>query len=79
VQNILDTTTPAQVGAWVDQAIRDRSWLILVYHEVGTGLPDPTYVVTPANLDAELRLIQSKGIAVRTVDQALDEVVPQLG
>jgi peptidoglycan/xylan/chitin deacetylase (PgdA/CDA1 family) len=79
VQNILDTTTPAQVGAWVDQAVRDRSWLILVYHEVGTGLEDPTYAVTPANLDAELRLIQSKGIAVRTVDQALDEIVPQLG
>jgi hypothetical protein len=34
--------------------------------------------VTPTNLEAELKLIQSKQIAVRTVDQALDEVVPQL-
>ncbi|MFG2043277.1 polysaccharide deacetylase family protein [Dactylosporangium sp. NPDC048998] len=78
VQNILNTTTPAQVGQWIDQAIRDKSWLVLVYHEVSTTAADPTYAVTPANLEAELKLIQSKGIAVRTVDQALDEVVPQL-
>ncbi|WP_432839267.1 polysaccharide deacetylase family protein [Dactylosporangium sp. CA-092794] len=78
VQNILNTTTPAQVGQWIDQAIRDKSWLVLVYHEVSTTAEDPTYAVTPANLEAELKLIQSKSIAVRTVDQALDEVVPQL-
>ncbi|GAA2336784.1 polysaccharide deacetylase family protein [Dactylosporangium salmoneum] len=78
VQNILNTTTPAQVGQWIDQAIRDKSWLVLVYHEVSASAEDPTYAVTPANLEAELKLIQQKGIAVRTVDQALDEVVPQL-
>jgi peptidoglycan/xylan/chitin deacetylase (PgdA/CDA1 family) len=78
VQNILNTTTPAQVGQWVDQAIRDKSWLVLVYHEVSTTAEDPTYAVTPANLDAELKLIQGKGIQVSTLDKALDEVVPQL-
>ncbi|MGI5238175.1 polysaccharide deacetylase family protein [Dactylosporangium sp. CA-139066] len=78
VQNILDTTTPAQVGQWIDQAIRDKSWLVLVYHEVSATAEDPTYAVTPANLEAELKLIQQKGITVATVDKALDEVVPQL-
>ncbi|MFI5910747.1 polysaccharide deacetylase family protein [Dactylosporangium sp. NPDC051541] len=78
VQNILNTTTPAQVGQWIDQAIRDKSWLVLVYHEVSATAEDPTYAVTPANLDKELQLIQSKAITVKTVDQALDEVVPQL-
>jgi peptidoglycan/xylan/chitin deacetylase (PgdA/CDA1 family) len=79
VQNILGTTTPAQVGVWVDQAIRDKTWLVLVYHEVGTTVEDPTYSVTPQNLDAELKLMRDKGITVSTVDQALDAVVPQLG
>jgi peptidoglycan/xylan/chitin deacetylase (PgdA/CDA1 family) len=79
VQNILGTTTPAQVGAWVDQAIRDKSWLVLVYHEVATTVEDPTYSVTPQNLDAELKLMRDKGITVSTVDQALDAVIPQLG
>jgi len=78
VQNILDTMTPAQVGLWVDQALRDKSWLVLVYHEVDATAEDPTYAVTPANLEAELKLIQQKAITVKTVDQALDEVVPQL-
>ena len=40
--------------------------------------PDLTYAVSPAGLEAQLQLIQAKGVAVRTVDQALDEVVPQL-
>jgi len=35
--------------------------------------------MTPQNIDAELELIRDKGIAVSTVDQALDAVVPQLG
>jgi peptidoglycan/xylan/chitin deacetylase (PgdA/CDA1 family) len=78
VQNILDTTTPAQVGQWIDQAIRDKSWLVLVYHEVSAGAEDPTYAVTPANLEAELKLIGQKAITPLTVDKALDEVVPQL-
>lgn len=45
---------------------------------VRTGAEDPTYAVTPANLEAELKLIQRKAITVKTVDQALDEVGPQL-
>jgi peptidoglycan/xylan/chitin deacetylase (PgdA/CDA1 family) len=78
VQNILNTTTPAQVAAWVDQAVLDKSWLVIVYHEVSTTAEDPTYSVTPANLEAELKAIQARAIAVRTVDQALDEIAPQL-
>ena len=30
------------------------------------------------SLDAELQIIQSSGIAVKTVSQALDEMLPQL-
>jgi peptidoglycan/xylan/chitin deacetylase (PgdA/CDA1 family) len=78
VQNILNTTTPDQVGAWVDQAVKDHTWLVLVYHEVDTGLADPTYSVTPANFSTELNLIKAKGVAVHTVDKALDEVQSQL-
>ena len=78
VQNMLYTTTPAQVQAWVNQALADGSWLVLVYHEVGTNNEDPTYSVTPANLDAQLNLIKQSGIMVVTVGQALDEISAQL-
>jgi len=79
VQNILDGTTPAQVAAWVAQAQADKTWLVLVYHAVG---PDPTagvedYNVTIANLEAQLANIKNSGVAVLTVDQALNEIQAQ--
>lgn len=78
VQNITDATTPAQVQTWVNQAIADKSWLVLVYHEVDTNPADSTYAVTPTHLDQELALIKQSGVTVKTVQQALDELVPQL-
>ncbi len=80
VQNIVDATTPAQVAAWVAQAQKDKTWLVLVYHIVSA---DPAansedYSVTPANLETELQNMQQSGIAVQTVDQALNEIAPQL-
>ncbi len=77
VQNITNTTTPAQVQAWVNQAIAQKTWLVLVYHEVDTNPEDPTYAVTPANLDAELNLIKQSGATVKTMDAALDEISSQ--
>ncbi len=77
VQNITNTTTPAQVKAWVDRAIADGTWLVLVYHEVTASAADPTYAVTPANLDLELNYIKQSGISVQTVQQALNEIKAQ--
>jgi peptidoglycan/xylan/chitin deacetylase (PgdA/CDA1 family) len=78
VQNILNTTTPSEVQGWVNQAAATNTWLVIVYHEVDTAAEDPTYAVTPANLDLELNIIKQSGITVKTVDQALDEITPQL-
>ena len=81
VQNVFNTTTPAQVQAWVDQANQQHTWLVLVYHEVATVPTDPTdvqYDTQPSDLDAELSYIKSSGIAVETTQQAISEVVPQL-
>jgi peptidoglycan/xylan/chitin deacetylase (PgdA/CDA1 family) len=80
VQNILDGTTNAQVAAWIAQAQADKTWLVLVYHAVG---PDPSpaqedYSVTVAKLDAQLAQIKNSGISVQTVEQALNEILPQL-
>ncbi|MDB5178502.1 MAG: hypothetical protein JWN01_445 [Patescibacteria group bacterium] len=82
VQNIYASTTPAQVQAWVNQAARDKTWLILVYHEVGATPIDPTdtdYLTKPADLDAELQIIKNSGLGVLTIAQAIKEVLPQVG
>jgi peptidoglycan/xylan/chitin deacetylase (PgdA/CDA1 family) len=78
VQNITNTTTPADVQGWVNQAIANKTWLVIVYHEVTTTAADPTYSVTPANLDSELNVIKQSGATVKTVDGALAELKTQL-
>lgn len=78
VQNITNATTPADVQNWVNQAIANKTWLVIVYHEVSTSPNDPTYAVTPANLDAELNIIKQSGVTVKTLEQALAEITPQL-
>lgn len=78
VQNIESTTTPADVQNWVNQAIANKTWLVIVYHEVSTTPEDAQYSVTPANLDAELNIVKQSGVTVKTMDKALDEVTAQL-
>jgi peptidoglycan/xylan/chitin deacetylase (PgdA/CDA1 family) len=79
VQNMTNTTTAEQVKAWVDEAIANKMWLVIVYHEVTSGTPaaDATYAVTSTDLDAQLAYIKQTGVAVVTVSQALDEIAPQ--
>ncbi len=81
VQDVYNTTTPAQVEAWVNQANTQHSWLILVYHEIAVTPSDPTdvqYDTQPSDLDAELNYIKQSGIGVDTSAQAIQEILPQL-
>lgn len=75
VQNILDTTTAAQVKAWVDQAQLDKTWLVLVYHRIANN-PGP-YDATIANFDAQMKVIKTSGIVVQTMQASLAEVRAQ--
>jgi len=77
VQNINTVTTPAQVAAWVTKAQADKTWLVLVYHDVTSNTSGSDYAVTPTNLDTELANIKASGIPVKTISQALNEVTIQ--
>jgi peptidoglycan/xylan/chitin deacetylase (PgdA/CDA1 family) len=77
VQNITNTTTPTDVQAWVSKALAEKTWLVIVYHEVDTAPADTTYAVTPTNLDLELNAIKQSSITVKTVEQALNEIAIQ--
>jgi peptidoglycan/xylan/chitin deacetylase (PgdA/CDA1 family) len=81
VQNVFNTTTPAQVQAWINQAAADRSWLILVYHVIAVSPADPTdtqYTTQPPDLDAEMAEVKNSGLGVVTVNRAVNEITPQL-
>ncbi len=78
VQNVVSSTTPAEVQGWVQTAITTKTWLVLVYHQVDTNPAAGDYNTYPVDLDAELSGIQASGVKVDTVAQALAELTPQL-
>lgn len=76
VQNILNTTTPADVAGWVKQAQLDKTWLILVYHNV---IASPgTYDSSIVNFSSEMKSLAASNVPVLTVSRALAEINSQL-
>jgi peptidoglycan/xylan/chitin deacetylase (PgdA/CDA1 family) len=78
VQNVVSTTPPTDVARWVAQAVADRSWLVLVYHEVDLRPNDATYAVPPTEFNQHLAAIVAAGPAVLTINEALDVITPQM-
>jgi peptidoglycan/xylan/chitin deacetylase (PgdA/CDA1 family) len=77
VQNLHSDTTLAEFQSWVDKAKATNTWLVLVYHQVDPNATD-TYNTYPADFNAQLNVIKTSGVPVRTINQALDELIPQL-
>ncbi len=75
VQNILNTTTAAQVAAWIAQAKAENTWLVLVYHRVAN---DPGPYDSYINVfEQHIQTILSSGITVKTLTDAYNEVSVQ--
>lgn len=80
VQNMLNTTTEAEVRTWLAEAAANNAWLVLVYHEISDAPvdPDPTYSTGTVNFDAQLNAIKQSNLPVVTVETALAELKAQL-
>jgi peptidoglycan/xylan/chitin deacetylase (PgdA/CDA1 family) len=76
VQNIRLTTTVDDVRAWIEQAAREKTWLVLVYHQLNEA--GDFWSVTPRNFERQLWEIEQSGIHTATIGQALAEIRPQL-
>ena len=71
VQSVTSVTTPAQVKAWVETAILNRQWLILVYHDIQPALnPNYEYTTTISDFTEMADVIKSSGVSVSSVRQA---------
>jgi peptidoglycan/xylan/chitin deacetylase (PgdA/CDA1 family) len=77
VQNMLSTTTLAELQGWVDHAKATNTWLVLVYHRIAPSDAGP-YDTPQANFTPQIQAIVNSGITVKTYDAALDELTPQL-
>lgn len=76
-QNATNKTSPATVLGWVDTAIKDKTWLVLVYHDIAAS-GTSTFTNTPEHLQKVLDGLVERKVHVVTVDDALSEVVPQM-
>lgn len=71
----------AQVQGWINAAIAQKAWLILVYHEVATTPAEPDdalYTTQPTDFNAEMNYLKNSGVATLTVNQAINEILAQL-
>lgn len=69
VRNVLNTTTLATVEAWMDEAIANGGWLVLVYHDLSDA--PTTYDTTAAALSSHLAAARDRNLEGATVGQAL--------
>ena len=65
------------VKALVDKAVRDKIWLVILYHHCAPTKTSDDYSVTTADLDATLSYLKTQNVPVVTVNQALSEINAQ--
>lgn len=68
-QAVINTTTADEVKSWIDRALLDQSWLILMFH--GVDQSGGAYSVTPDTLQQIVNYLSSNGVQVVTVGQGL--------
>jgi peptidoglycan/xylan/chitin deacetylase (PgdA/CDA1 family) len=63
----------------IDQAIKDKAWLCLVYHDVkpddGSGF---LWTTTPENMETTLAYLKKNNVSVQTTSQAVSEIKAQM-
>ncbi len=69
---VLNSTTPAQIEQWIDEAVADKAWLIIEFHQVDTS--GDTYSITPANFNPVIDYLAQKGVSVVTMDQGVQNL-----
>lgn len=80
IQEVDADTTNTQVANWIDEAIANKTWLILCYHEIANSPAEPDdalYTVSPANFTNQMNHLKNSGVSVQTVKSALAEVQAQ--
>jgi hypothetical protein len=59
----------------IDQAIKEKTWLVLVYHDIspddGSGF---LWTTTPENMETVLAYLKEKNVTTLTTSQAVSEI-----
>ncbi|MFZ3074351.1 MAG: polysaccharide deacetylase family protein [Minisyncoccales bacterium] len=76
-QYVMDTTTIDEIETWLARAAANKSWLVLLYHNVGSEY-NYGYTAAVEDFDRQMAAVAASGLPVLTVGQALAEITPQL-
>jgi peptidoglycan/xylan/chitin deacetylase (PgdA/CDA1 family) len=73
VQDLDDTTTVATVQSWIDTAMANKVWLILVFHQIESNPANfnDSYAETPITLQGIVNYLAQKHTCVLTVGQVV--------
>lgn len=69
IQQVDDTATPQVIAGWIDTAIRERKWLILMYHQIDNS--GKVLAETPEDFRATLEYMKSKSVKVVTMNEGV--------
>ncbi|RYZ39767.1 MAG: polysaccharide deacetylase [Myxococcaceae bacterium] len=69
--DVSSAVTVATVKGWINQAIAEKSWLIILFHEFSTGTPTRETQYKTANFTTLLNYVKSTGIRTVTVAEGL--------
>jgi peptidoglycan/xylan/chitin deacetylase (PgdA/CDA1 family) len=76
VQHVDAGVTPETVNSWVTDAKNNKWWLVILFHKIDNS--GDTYTTTPEYLDRMFANIKNSGVRSTTINQALDELSPQV-
>lgn len=77
VQNMQMNTTLAELQGWINKAKADKTWLVLVYHRVTPTSPGQ-FDTLESDFVQQLDVLSASGVTIKTYNDALDELTPQL-
>lgn len=70
-QEVTNTTTPAQVKQWIDSAVANKQWLVLLFHDIVTGTAGQ-YQYNINQFTQIVDTIKASQIRVVTMSEALN-------
>jgi peptidoglycan/xylan/chitin deacetylase (PgdA/CDA1 family) len=75
VQHLDSSTSVATVESWIQTALANKVWLILVYHQIDSPQnANDIYNVTPQDLQTEVNYLGQNHVCVLTMTQVLNNV-----
>jgi peptidoglycan/xylan/chitin deacetylase (PgdA/CDA1 family) len=79
---VMSTTTLVTIQSWITEAKNNKSWLVLVYHDIASSTTNQSsdvapYNVTPANFKKQVAAVNASGLPVNTISAALNALSSQ--